>query len=119
MKTQNKQVITVFLLMLVAGISIWYLGSLPIEENRFAFDWRMFWQATHSFRIDYTGVLVFNPPWTLALLWVFTIFPLSASWAFFSFFYSFLSGFVYPTTKGCLEVVWDLLFIIRFLSGLT
>jgi hypothetical protein len=86
MKTQNKQVITVFLLMLVAGISIWYLGSLPIEENRFAFDWRMFWQATHSFRIDYTGVLVFNPPWTLALLWVFTIFPLSASWAFFSFF---------------------------------
>ena len=42
MKTLNKQVIAVFLLMLIAGISIWFLSSLPIEENRFAFDWRMF-----------------------------------------------------------------------------
>jgi len=86
MNSLRQRVILVFLFVFAAGISIWFLGSLSINEARFAIDWRMFWQATHNFSIDYTGGLVFNPPWTLALLWPFTIFPLSTSWALFSFF---------------------------------
>lgn len=73
------------LLFLLAVGALWFIGNLSVDE-KFAVDWRMFWRATHNFHIDYTRGLVFNPPWTLALLWPFTVFPLPTSLALFSLF---------------------------------
>lgn len=58
---------------------------LPIERSDLAIDWKIFWDTTRGFQLDYAGQLAFTPPWAMALLWPFTALPLTASWALWSF----------------------------------
>lgn len=66
--------------MLIGGLLfLWVFSLLPIDQPADAVDWKVFYQSTHSFQIDYPGQRVFNPPWLLPLLWPLTLWPLVIS----------------------------------------
>lgn len=73
------------LLLLGAVFFVWAFSRLPLNETAQAFDWKAFWNGTHALRIDYGGIPpLYNPPWTLALLWALTVWPLATSWGLVS-----------------------------------
>jgi hypothetical protein len=73
------------LLALGAFLFVLVFALLPIERSDLAIDWKIFWDTTRGFQLNYSGQLAFTPPWAMALLWPFTTLPLSASWALWSF----------------------------------
>lgn len=74
-----RQVSLLALVALTAGAFVWGFAQLPLDQASDAVDWKVFHQATSGFRIDYPGNRVYNPPWTLATLWPFTVWPLAIS----------------------------------------
>jgi hypothetical protein len=72
-------------LLLGAALFAWVLSFLPIQEAGLGIDWRVFWEATHGLRADYSSGLLFSPPWILPLLWPLTLFPFVTSWALAAF----------------------------------
>ena len=67
----------IVLLVIFTGAFNQLSGILP----GLAIDWKTFWAGTHGLRIEYAGLPLFNPPWTLALLWPFSVWPLALSWS--------------------------------------
>jgi hypothetical protein len=69
------------LLAIAALLFVWAFAHLPWQDSGFAIDWKQIWQATHGLRADYAHTELRTPPWVLPVLWIFTSFPLSVSWA--------------------------------------
>jgi hypothetical protein len=69
------------LLAIAALLFVWAFVHLPWQDSGFAIDWKQIWQATQGLRADYANTELRTPPWALPILWLFTSFPLSASWA--------------------------------------
>src|SRR5690606_29129905 len=71
--------------LLAAALFVFAFSTLPIQNSALAIDWKVFWQATHPFQLDYSSQLVFTPPWGLVLLWPFSWLPLAAGWGLLGF----------------------------------
>jgi len=80
-----KKIASMFLLFIILTYTFGRLGEYFVTIPGFILDWEMYWKATHNFSINYEGVRIFNPPWTLALLWPITIWPFAVSGGFFVF----------------------------------
>ena len=79
------QLALVGLIILASALIVWVFSMQPLDQPGQAVDWKLFHQATHGFQINYADNRVYNPPWVLALLWPFTVWPLELSrgvWAF-------------------------------------
>lgn len=77
---KTKYILAVFLILVAAILLAFGLSLLPVEDSGMAIDWKQFWTATHSFQSNYSSTGLRVPPWTLPLIWVFTIFPFNVSW---------------------------------------
>ncbi len=80
LESPTKNLISFALLLAAGGLLVWAFGRLPIGDSGLAIDWKIFWQASHNLRADYSGGLFFSPPWIFPLLWPFSLFPLAISW---------------------------------------
>ena len=69
---------SLLIFFLLAVIFVWAFSLFPVDKPDQALDWKNFYLSTHGFRID-PDHRVFNPPWTLALLWPFTAWSLPVS----------------------------------------
>lgn len=68
----------------LGSLFIWAVSKLPVDQSGISFDLgTFFWPATHLFRIHYVDGL-YAPPWTLALLWPLTVWPINISRGFFA-----------------------------------
>ncbi len=77
---KTKYPFAVFLILVAAVLLVFGFSLLPIEDSGMAIDWKQFWTATHWFQSNYSSTGLRVPPWTLPVIWVFTIFPLNVSW---------------------------------------
>lgn len=73
------------LLLTAAFLVVWAFSRLPVGRGDLAIDWKVFWFATQNFSANYSGYLVFSPPWTLVLLWPLTWIPLQLGWGISAF----------------------------------
>lgn len=84
-KLGRAQPIPLSLLLLGgAWLFAWMFAQLGEQMPHLAIEWKMFWQATHGLRIEYIQ-WVFNPPWSLVLLWPLSLFSLHHSWGLLIF----------------------------------
>lgn len=73
------------ILALAAGLFVFAAARLPWLETRvFGYDWHNYWQMFQGGRPSYAGVDVFNPPWTIIMLWPLGALPFRESWAVFT-----------------------------------
>lgn len=80
----NDKLLGGLLLILLAVLFIGGFERLGNQHPELAVDWKMFWQATQGFQINYIP-WIFNPPWSLALLWPISSLPLYQSWGLLVF----------------------------------
>ncbi len=76
---KNERVGVLILILIVSGLIFLIFSNLPNDQTGQAIDWKVFYNSTHGFKIDYPGNRVYSPPWVLALLWPFTIWSLPVS----------------------------------------
>lgn len=71
------------LLLAGAGAAfIWGAQRLPaLETLALGYDWHNYWVMFQAGRPNYAAADVFNPPWTLALLWPLAALPFKTGWA--------------------------------------
>lgn len=67
------------LVVLVGVLFVLAFTLLPDNHPEQAIDWKLFHRSTTGFQIEYKGNRMYNPPWSLALLWPVTFFPLDIS----------------------------------------
>lgn len=70
---------------LAAFIFAYGAQQLPIEAFGLGFDWRPYWAAYREGWPVYPAT-IFNPPWTLLMLWPIAVWPFGASWGLLAFF---------------------------------
>lgn len=72
--------------LLAGGVGFVVLAArLPaLETLLFGYDWHNYWAMFQSGRPVYSGVDIFNPPWTILMLWPLAALPFRESWAVFT-----------------------------------
>lgn len=78
----GERVLAAVLLALAAAALIWAAGRLPLLDTLvFGYDWHNYWVMFQGGWPDYSAVDVFNPPWTVLMLWPLAALPFKTGWA--------------------------------------
>ena len=109
----NQQLIIAIVIVLLGGlIIVWAFHFLPIQNSALAIDWKQNWTATNSFQARYGSTELRAPPWVLPLIWPFSLFSLSSSWALISLASFFIFIISVPKVKQKLFWLIPLLLLV-------
>lgn len=73
------------LLGVTAVLFVWATRVLPVDGVVFGYDWHNYWVMMQTGWPNYGLVDVFNPPWSLLMLWPLAQLPFRESWAVLTF----------------------------------
>ncbi len=78
----RERALALVLLAAAAAALLWAAERLPLLDTLvFGYDWHNYWAMVQGGWPDYGAVDVFNPPWTVLLLWPLAALPFKTGWA--------------------------------------